>query len=363
MAEIDVAEIDRDLLGVGLPGRHLRGSWPSTIAIHHRDHPVTIRNGMAYGRSAFFALQYGASCIAASCDRRRGTDGNRAGPDRFGVLRRDRPRRYTRTRSRRDLEAGPRKTVVAERAPPRSGGSGCRSGHRRGRLAAGRTPPPGPAVAPLPPFFRGRGWSACRRATRHRPPPGSARRGAPRAWCAGCCRCRSGCRGRRDCWPPPGACAGPWAACRPRPPAGLAGAPPPEPRVFHVEEADVEGRVVDDEAPVGEEGQEFAHDVGEGRLVGQERVGQAVDVERALGDGALRVAVAVEGPARRDVVEELHRADLDQPVAPLRLGAGGLGVEDDLAQHGSRGSQMGGGSYPDRPAWLSSRAPQRELLR
>jgi hypothetical protein len=36
----------------------------------------------------------------------------------------------------------------------------------------------------------------------------------------------------------------------------------------------------------------------------------------------------------------LDGADLDQPVAALRLRAGGLGVEDDLAQHGSRGSQV-----------------------
>jgi hypothetical protein len=35
------------------------------------------------------------------------------------------------------------------------------------------------------------------------------------------------------------------------------------------------------------------------------------------------------------VVEQLDRADLDDPMAVVRLQPGGLGVEDDLAQGAS----------------------------
>ena len=45
---------------------------------------------------------------------------------------------------------------------------------------------------------------------------------------------------------------------------------------------------------------------------------------------ALRVDVAVEGAAGRHVVDELDRADLDDPVAGVRIEPGRLGVEHDL---------------------------------
>ena len=41
----------------------------------------------------------------------------------------------------------------------------------------------------------------------------------------------------------------------------------------------------------------------------------------------------MEVVAGRQVVEKLHRADLDDAVALGRVEAGGLGVEDDLAGH------------------------------
>ena len=56
---------------------------------------------------------------------------------------------------------------------------------------------------------------------------------------------------------------------------------------------------------------------------------------------ALGIDEAMELAPRRDAVEELDAADLDQPVAALRIEAGGFGVEHDLA-HADRTSANSG---------------------
>ena len=89
---------------------------------------------------------------------------------------------------------------------------------------------------------------------------------------------------------------------------------PPE---LGVEKADVEGRVVDDERVVGDELEELVGNVGEQRLVLQERGRQPV---HRLGLGrhvALRIDEAMELAPRGDAIDELDAADLDQPVAAL----------------------------------------------
>lgn len=55
--------------------------------------------------------------------------------------------------------------------------------------------------------------------------------------------------------------------------------------------------------------------------------------ERTGGNGALGIDIDVVALAGRDVVDHLDTADLDYPVARRVVGAGGLRIEDDLAQH------------------------------
>src|SRR3954466_1090263 len=73
---------------------------------------------------------------------------------------------------------------------------------------------------------------------------------------------------------------------------------------FGVEEAHVEGGVVDHEARLSHELHEPWSNRREDGLVRQEGVGEAVDRKRALRDGALRIDVDVKCTASRNVVEE-----------------------------------------------------------
>ena len=82
---------------------------------------------------------------------------------------------------------------------------------------------------------------------------------------------------------------------------------------------------------LADELQELVGDLGEQRLVLEERRREPV---HGLGFGrhvALGIDEAVELAARRDAVDELDAADLDQPVAAFGIEAGGLGIENDFA--------------------------------
>src|SRR5690606_6065685 len=103
-----------------------------------------------------------------------------------------------------------------------------------------------------------------------------------------------------------------------------------EPVEFGIEEADVEGGVVDDQLGALDEGEELVGDLGEARLVGQELQGQPGHFLRARLELAVRVQVGVEGAPGRAPLQQFHAADFDHPVALLPFQAGGFGVEDDL---------------------------------
>ncbi len=105
---------------------------------------------------------------------------------------------------------------------------------------------------------------------------------------------------------------------------------PGETRQFGIDEADVEGGVVDHQRILADEGEELVDHRGEERLVGEELGGQAVDVERLDRHVAFGIEIDVEGLPGRDAVEYLDAADLHQPVAGERVEARGLGVEHDL---------------------------------
>jgi hypothetical protein len=76
---------------------------------------------------------------------------------------------------------------------------------------------------------------------------------------------------------------------------------------------------------------QFVGDGGELRLVAQEFVADAVDLERVLVRVALRVQVEVLVVAGQLAGHQFHAADLDDAVAGFGRQARGFGVEDDLA--------------------------------
>ena len=98
-----------------------------------------------------------------------------------------------------------------------------------------------------------------------------------------------------------------------------------------VEEADVEGRVMDDQLGFADETDELLGDVGEQRLVRQELRRQPVDLLGAGIDLPLRVQILVEGAPGRPAVHQLDAADLDDPVPLLGLQACRFSIQYDLS--------------------------------
>jgi hypothetical protein len=103
-----------------------------------------------------------------------------------------------------------------------------------------------------------------------------------------------------------------------------------------IEKAEIEGRVVHHEPGAIEEGEHIVGKLGKARLVAQEFRGEAMHVEGLIGHVAFGVQMTVPHPPRRDAVDQLDTADLDDPVAVERVEPRGLGVEDDFAQSLSR---------------------------
>src|SRR6267143_7279899 len=99
---------------------------------------------------------------------------------------------------------------------------------------------------------------------------------------------------------------------------------------LQVEELDVEVCVVDDQLGAVNEVQESAGDVGKARLVGEKLARQPVYLERTLLDLALRVQVDVEMPLADAAAEDLHAAELADPVAEPGVQAGGFRIQHDL---------------------------------
>ncbi len=85
---------------------------------------------------------------------------------------------------------------------------------------------------------------------------------------------------------------------------------------LHVEEADIEGGVVDHEARAVDEGGEFVGDGREDRLRREEGVGEAMDLEGSLRHRTLGIDVLVEAASGRAMIDEFDAADLDDAVAP-----------------------------------------------
>jgi hypothetical protein len=118
----------------------------------------------------------------------------------------------------------------------------------------------------------------------------------------------------------------------------------PQPGQFGIEEADVEGRVVDHELGAVDEGEELVGHLGKARLVGEELAGQPGDFLGArLERRRVRVEVALEGAPGGTALDQLDAADLDHAVALLPFQAGGFGIEHDLAHQPCLVCQRSGG--------------------
>jgi len=100
-----------------------------------------------------------------------------------------------------------------------------------------------------------------------------------------------------------------------------------------IDEADVEGCVVDHQRGVADEFQEAVDDMGKQRLVGQKFTGKPMHGEGLGRHVALGIEVPVKGLPGRHAVENLDAADLDQPIAAQGIETGGFGIENDFA-HG-----------------------------
>ncbi len=98
-----------------------------------------------------------------------------------------------------------------------------------------------------------------------------------------------------------------------------------------IEEAHIEGGVVDHQRRVTQKGQQIVGDFMEARLVPQHLQRDAMHPESLFRNVALGVDVMMEDLASGDAVEQLDAADLDQPVPLIRVKAGRFGIEHDLA--------------------------------
>ena len=106
-----------------------------------------------------------------------------------------------------------------------------------------------------------------------------------------------------------------------------------------VKEGLVERHIVGDELiRAVEVFQQFRQDGGEGRLLGDALIGNAMDAHRIRINRLLRVEIAVEITLGRAAVNQLNAADFNDAVAfgfvaAIKIHAGGFRIEDDLA-HG-----------------------------
>jgi hypothetical protein len=97
-----------------------------------------------------------------------------------------------------------------------------------------------------------------------------------------------------------------------------------------IEEAEIELRVVRDERRIGEKFEQIERAFVEARLVGKERVAEAVDLLGFHRHRPVRVEIGVEGAAGGHAIDQLDAADLDHSVARPGVEPGGFGIEYDL---------------------------------
>ena len=100
---------------------------------------------------------------------------------------------------------------------------------------------------------------------------------------------------------------------------------------LRIEKRAVEWRVVNDKFRAGDEFEQIFGDVAELRLVAQELLGEAVDLQSGLFTGAPGIDVAMKMVAGKPPVDNLDRCDFNHAVTEFGIKAGGFSVEYDLA--------------------------------
>ncbi len=98
-------------------------------------------------------------------------------------------------------------------------------------------------------------------------------------------------------------------------------------RELHIDEAHVEGRVMDDQFRAFDEFEEAVGDLGEAWLVGDELVGDAVDRDGTLVDLPIRIEIDMEMPPGQTPANDFHSPDLDDPMPIGHRHAGGFGIQ------------------------------------
>ena len=97
-----------------------------------------------------------------------------------------------------------------------------------------------------------------------------------------------------------------------------------------IQEADIEGGIVDHQLGSADIGQEIIDNIGKTGLVLEKLVGNAVNLDGTGIDDTIRLQVDMEIVAGETAINQLDAADLDNPVILLRLEARGFRIENDL---------------------------------
>ncbi len=100
---------------------------------------------------------------------------------------------------------------------------------------------------------------------------------------------------------------------------------------FGVEEREIESCVVDDQLSAAQEFQQLLDHVRKARLLRQKLIRDAVHLQRASIDFAIRAQIAMKGASGLAPIQQLDAADLNDAMTLLGFETGGFSVEDDLA--------------------------------
>ena len=104
-----------------------------------------------------------------------------------------------------------------------------------------------------------------------------------------------------------------------------------QPLELGIQEGEVEGGIVHDQHGAFDEAEHIVGALMEARLGREELDGEPVHLVGLLRHVALGVEVAMPHPPRRDAVEQLYRADLDDAMTRGWIEPRGFSVEHDLS--------------------------------
>ena len=125
---------------------------------------------------------------------------------------------------------------------------------------------------------------------------------------------------------------------------------------LHVKEAEVKPRVVCNQRRIGEESQQFLRFGGKQGLVGEEGIAEPVNRLGSRGHRPLGIEIGVKSSTRFDPVDHFDATNFHQPVAALRIEAGGFGVKNHFTHCIGYRSLVIGKQVPGRGLFVPHRA-------